>query len=174
LRRRPTQGSPTSYTRAASVGKGGGLCVVNILLDMHACNPRTYTHAHRQTYQHPCIPAYLLSQRPHNHTPPPTSPHTHTGISYGLDEISCTLSIRVWEPFDGSFELKLSDGTDTYSSNLTLDDAENIRCAHTHTRTHTRTHAHTHGGAKTAVPKARPKLGFLRAPSRQNSQPLSG
>ena len=54
-------------------------------------------------------------------------PSSCAAIMYGNEEISCDLTIRVYQPFDGYFELKLTDGTGVYSSIMTLEDLDNMR-----------------------------------------------
>jgi hypothetical protein len=40
----------------------------------------------------------------------------------------CQLAVRVFNPFDGFFDLKLTDGSgETYHSVMSLDDVENLR-----------------------------------------------
>lgn len=49
------------------------------------------------------------------------------GICYDSQDIKCKLSIRVAQPFDGYFELRLTDAADTYTSVMALDDIEQLR-----------------------------------------------
>jgi hypothetical protein len=53
-------------------------------------------------------------------------------ISLGSEDVTCVLSIRVSHPFDGFFELKLSDASaDAYNSVMALDEIEQLKCVFT-------------------------------------------